>query len=126
LSSLRIGFERLDLVFSRAHELADGTPRLMGTTSDKLTVVELIGYGDVLSRTSLMVGFTKSDAESFARNTAALLLFLRALGWEEGRTWATESMKSDHAAALHGAVAYEMQKVSDGVFLFSARPASNH
>ncbi len=122
MSAFKAWFEGLDVAFEQNTPLADGTPRLIGKHADGLTMVELIGHGETLQRASVMMGLVK-EAGPLARNTGAIMIFMRETGWEEGWKWATDSIGKQEVIKHHGVVEYEMQTIPDtGVSVLSAKP----
>lgn len=124
VSSLRGWYEKLDVPFHSA-PLLDGTPRLLGQSSDSMTTVDLIGTGDNLEAASITIALVRDRPEVLIRNTGVLMLFMRETGWPGGEKWATDAMlKKDPPPKVHGTVTYTMTNVlrDSGVFIVSADP----
>ncbi len=112
VSAFKSWFQKMDIVFEQNTPLADGTPRLMGKHADGYTMVELIGHGETLERASVMMGLVK-EAAPLARNTGAIMIFMRETGWETGWKWATTSIGKGRVTQRHGNVDYVMQTIGD-------------
>lgn len=122
VSSFRKWFEDLGIGF-QASTAVRGTPRMTGTHPDKLTSVELIGFGEKLERTSVMFGLAKDAPAAMIRNTGVIMVFMRETGWEKGWKWATEAIGKGRVKKRHEKVDYVMQTIGDtGICVLSATP----
>ncbi|HEY5377888.1 MAG TPA: hypothetical protein VIK01_29605 [Polyangiaceae bacterium] len=124
ISALRQWFENIGVDFERSR-LADDTPRLFGQTPDNMTLVELIGHGDLLERASLTFGLSNElPPEVMVRNSGAIIAFMRETGWGGGQRWAIDSIGKSAVTETHNGVTYEMRPIGDvGVFVLSAQPS---
>lgn len=122
-AAFRNWFTRLAGLQFTAAELADGTPREMAQAG--MLILETIGYGDALERTSLTFGIVKDDMESVMTATSAVIVFMRETGWEKGRSWVTSTMQKPKGGSItKNGVHYQVILMMPGMFNLSAKPAS--
>jgi hypothetical protein len=123
-AAFRAWFQRLGLTFKSA-PLADGTPREMG--EGNLLIIETIGYGDALERTSLTFGVNKEDMASLATATGAMMVFMRETGWEKGSSWVTSTMAKPKGGKItKNGVDYAITPIIAGMYNLSAKPADSN
>jgi hypothetical protein len=124
-SQMRGSFEALGYVFEST-PLATGMPRLTGQQPKTASTIELIGRGDLVERTSLMLGFANDDPDGLIWNTGAMTVFMRALGWTDGVTWISKKVNTGGKTSKDG-VAYEVTGIPDtGIVVISASPDTNN
>jgi len=72
-----------------------GQPRYMGTTSDSLVILEIIGVKKDISQATLMIGIPNDAPKILVRNTAILMRFMKNIApeWRLASDWATGALK---------------------------------
>ena len=68
-----------------------------------------------------MFGLDKEHMDVLARNTGAVMVFMRETGWDGGHDWAIGKLKTG-GKKTHAGVAYEVSNVMPGIFMLTANP----
>lgn len=122
IAAFRAWFERLELSFKSA-PLADGTPRSIGISADKMTTVEIIGHGDRLEKATMMFGLDKNNVSALAVTTGALIVFTRELGWPDGQTWVIKQIQKGTGETQKNGVLYRLTVLKElGIMTLVAEP----
>lgn len=79
----------------RTSSPVQGNERIMGSTSDRLALIEVIGPRDSIVQTSLIIGVPSDAPAIVARNTTLLLRFINNAvpDWTGGVDWTTSVLR---------------------------------
>ncbi len=71
-----------------------GQTRYLGTTNDKLAILEVIGQKKNISQATLVIGLPKDSQPILMRNGAMLLRFMTNIApdWSDSTRWATNAL----------------------------------